>query len=139
MKNLRDTQKLARALVKKIILKDGPSVMALYGDLGSGKTTFVQFLAKALKVKEKILSPTFVIIKNFAFGDGRCLIHIDAHRLRSAKDLLALGLQDILRNKENVVVIEWPEKVERYLPRGTIRIFLKISGENERKAVTKNF
>ncbi|MBI2466032.1 MAG: tRNA (adenosine(37)-N6)-threonylcarbamoyltransferase complex ATPase subunit type 1 TsaE [Candidatus Sungbacteria bacterium] len=138
LKSLKDTQKLARDLAVEITTKGNPSVIALYGELGSGKTTFVQFLAKALKIKEKILSPTFVIIKNFACGDGRCLVHIDAYRLKSAKDLLALGLQDILRNKENIVVIEWPEKVEKYLPKDTIRVFLEVSGKNERKVIIKS-
>lgn len=139
MKNLKDTEKLARQISKEVCRKDGPSVVALYGDLGSGKTTFVQFLAKALGIKEKILSPTFVIIKNFTFGDGRCLIHIDAYRLKSAQDLLALGLKAILRNKENVVVIEWPEKIEKYLPSNTSRICFKVVGENARKVIMENF
>ena len=95
--------------------------MALYGNLGSGKTTFTQFLAKALGVKEKILSPTFVIMKTYKRDTNtrihandtnriRNLVHIDTYRLNSAKDLTSLGLKDLLKDKENILVIEWPEK-----------------------------
>ena len=148
LKSLKDTQKLARVLAEEMILKDGPSVVALYGDLGAGKTTFVQFLAKALGIKEKILSPTFVLIKTFEIRDAnprmhandtnrhtnkKFLVHIDTYRLKSAKDLLVLGLLDILKDKENITIIEWPEKIERYLPKNTKRIYFKTTGATKRK------
>ncbi len=146
LKNLKDTEKLARQLAKKVLQKGGPFVIALYGDLGAGKTTFARFLAKALGIKEKILSPTFVIIKTFSFprgqrmvGDFSVLVHIDAYRLKSAKDLTALGLKDLLKDRENILVIEWPEKVERYLPKNTVRIYFEVISEKERKAIIKNF
>ncbi len=156
LKNLKDTQKLAQKVTKEIVTKGYPSVVALYGDLGAGKTTFVQFLAKALGIKEKILSPTFVIIKIFDL-DARIysdplrqssseasqtrthadkfkrLVHVDAYRLKSAKDLLALGLRDILRDPENITIIEWPEKIERYLPKNTKRIYFETVGITQRK------
>ncbi len=152
MKNLKDTQKLAQDLAKKWSKKPGPLVIALYGNLGAGKTTFVQFLARALGVREKVLSPTFLIIKRFALdarirADGKLinadkprfkfLYHIDCYRLRSAKELLKLGLKDILRDKENIVVIEWPEKVSRYLPAHAKRIYFEVVGDKERKVVVK--
>lgn len=143
LKSLKDTQKLAVKIAKDLP-KGGPSVVALYGDLGSGKTTFTQFLAKAFGIKEKILSPTFTIIKTFPIpdsqrkiGDFSALVHIDTYRLKSAKELLGLGLKDILNNKNNITVIEWPEKIEKYLPKNTIRIYFNVVSEKERKVIIK--
>lgn len=142
LKNLEDTQKLAVKITKAVTRKGSPSIIALYGDLGAGKTTFVQFLAKALGIKEKILSPTFVIIKIYVLPTQarlgyKFLTHMDAYRLKSAKDLLSLGLKDLLKDKENIVVIEWPEKVERYLPKNTRRIYFEAVGPKERKVSIK--
>ena len=143
LKNIKDTQKLAKDLAKEILRKDRLSVVALYGILGAGKTTFVQFLAKALGVKEKVLSPTFIIMKTFALprrmGQFKFLTHIDTYRLTSAKDLLELGLKEILKDKENITIIEWPEKVARYLPKNTMNLYFRVMGEKERKVTTKNF
>lgn len=162
-KSLKDTRKIAEDLVQKV-RPSGACVIALYGDLGSGKTTFVQFFAKALGVKEKVLSPTFVIIKIFNLdarinadppakiseenlgGQARTnadkfgyknLIHIDTYRLAAAKDLLYLGFKDLLKNKENIILIEWPEKIEKLLPKNTIRICFEMIDEKERRIVTK--
>ncbi len=141
LKSLKDTQKLAVKIAKEISRKGGPSVIALYGDLGAGKTTFAQFLAKALGVKEKILSPTFLIIKTFYLskpvGNFKFLTHVDTYRLKSAKDLIVLGLKDLLKDKENITVIEWPEKIEKYLFKNTVRIYFSVVSEKERKATIK--
>ena len=148
-KSLNDTKKNAGDLAKKWIKEKGPVVVALYGDLGSGKTTFVQFFAKVIGVKEKVLSPTFVVIKTFKISDAntrihandanrfKFLVHIDAYRLKSAKDLLDLGFKDIIKDKGNIVLIEWPEKIERYLPKNAIKIYFKTMSEKERKIVIK--
>ena len=151
-KSLNDTKKIANDLAREIILKGGPSVIALYGDLGSGKTAFTQFFAKALGVREKVLSPTFVIIKTFSL-DARTyadltrtnadkfkykkLVHIDAYRLKSAKDLLDLGFKDIIKDKGNIVLIEWPEKIERYLPKNAKKIYFEVISKDERKITIK--
>ncbi len=153
LKNLKDTQKLAKRLAKEWLCQTGPLTIALYGGLGAGKTTFVQFFARAVGAKDKVLSPTFLIIKALCL-DARIdadqrriyadilkykrLIHIDCYRLKSAKELVALGLKDILRDKENIVVIEWPEKIARYLPGSTKKVWFEVVGEKERKIIIKN-
>ena len=141
LKNLKDTQKLAVKIAKEVTRQGGPAVVALYGDLGAGKTTLVQFLARALGVKDKVLSPTFVVIKTFVLpklvGGFKFLTHLDTYRLKSAKDLLGLGLKDLLKDKENIVVIEWPEKIEKYLPKNTVKIYFETVGPKERKVFIK--
>lgn len=145
LKSLKDIRQLAQNLIKKWQKNLGPLVIALYGDLGSGKTTFTQFLAKALKIKEKILSPTFVIIKTFSLpcsqrivSDFSALIHIDAYRIKTSKELLDLGLKEILANKQNIIVIEWAEKIEKYLPPNVKKIYFEVTSGKERKIIIQS-
>jgi len=132
------TKKFAAELAKKILKKrkaKNALVFALSGDLGSGKTTFVQGFLRALGVKRKITSPTFVIFKRFKIYDLRFknVYHIDCYRLQKPEDLLALGLREILQNSQNIVLIEWPEKIRRILPKNTIWLkFEHAEKENQR-------
>lgn len=108
--------------------------------MGAGKTTFVQGLAKALGIKAKIKSPTFTLIKKYpirlmslrAYGLAS-LYHIDCYRLRDHRDLKILGIYEILKNQENLVVIEWADRVKKILPRKHIRIHIDHIDENTRK------
>ena len=118
------TKNIAKTLAK--ILLEAQSVkraqvLALIGELGSGKTAFVQGFAKGLGIKERILSPTFIIMKKFEIGGSRYFYHIDCYRLDSPeKELLRLGFKDIIQNPKNIVAIEWADRVESLLPRNTI-------------------
>lgn len=108
-KSSAETKKLAQILAEFI---KPPLVIGLEGELGSGKTTFIQGLAKGLGIREKILSPTFVLMKKiFHF------YHIDCYRLNKPKDLLDLELKRILKDPKNIVVIEWADKVKKILPK----------------------
>jgi tRNA threonylcarbamoyladenosine biosynthesis protein TsaE len=110
------TQKVAELLVKTLSDKkySPPHVFALQGNLGAGKTTFIQGVAKALKIKQKILSPTFVIVKDFALpknSNFSKFYHIDCYRLN---DLQNYYLD--LRNNQNLkifIFIEWPERIKK--------------------------
>lgn len=146
-RNLRDTKKIASEMAKRIIKKEGPVVIALYGDLGSGKTKFTQFFARSIGIKDKILSPTFVVMKTFEkfstrakakIGNFKCFVHIDTYRLKSGKDLLDLGFKEILKDKNSIILIEWPEKIEKLLPSNTIKIHFKTISEKERKIKITN-
>jgi tRNA threonylcarbamoyladenosine biosynthesis protein TsaE len=141
-KNLKDTKKIASDVAKKLVKKSGPLVIALYGDLGSGKTTFAQFFAKSIGIKEKILSPTFVVMKTFEkfsprvktrMGKFKCFVHVDTYRLKSEKDLADLGFKEILKDQESIILIEWPEKIEKLLPKNTVKIYFETIGEKKRK------
>ncbi len=119
--------------------KTGALVIGLYGNLGAGKTTFMKFFALALGVKETIQSPTFVIMKFFRIPDHQYfkkLIHIDAYRLDSPDDLLKLGWAEIVANKENVVCVEWPERVASIMGEHFVLKFEHGEGEQERKIST---
>ena len=112
-------------------------IIALEGDLGSGKTTFIQGLTKGLQIKESVLSPTFLILKQFliSFKGYRNFYHIDAYRLKNPKELLELGFKDLINNPENIIVIEWADKIKKILPKNILRIKFKNLGKNKRKIV----
>ena len=106
-------------------------VVALSGELGAGKTTFVQGIAKALGVEESVTSPTFVLEKIYAL-DGRRfshLVHIDAYRLKGAHELESLGWKELLADSGNLILLEWPEHVAALIPEDAIRIRFDIAGD----------
>ncbi len=101
-------------------------VIALKGELGAGKTTFVQALAKQMGITETIQSPTYVLMKKYKLPEGlnpfghkrrfKTFIHIDAYRLKDAAEFAALKPEEFLNDPSNIVLIEWPERVEGALP-----------------------
>lgn len=110
-------------------------VLALKGELGSGKTTFVQGLAKGLGVQSRVLSPTFLVIKEFELPhtNKTMLYHIDCYRLESSQELLDLGFKSIVANPKNIVVIEWADRVKKILSKDTKWIHFFVTGENSRE------
>lgn len=135
-KSSNQTKKVAAILAKKFLAgkakRKKALVFALLGDLGSGKTTFVQGFLRALGIRKKITSPTFVIFKRLKIKDLRFknAYHVDCYRIQKPKDLSTLGLKEILANPQNIVLIEWAERIKRILPKNTI--WLKFEhGEKE--------
>jgi tRNA threonylcarbamoyladenosine biosynthesis protein TsaE len=116
-KNKEETQALATKIAKQL---KGGEVLALQGDLGAGKTTFTQGLAKALGVKVNVTSPTFVLLKIYKTKhiSIKQMIHIDAYRLNTGTDLEAIGWQEYLK-PDTLVVIEWADKVKSVIPKQT--------------------
>ena len=128
------TKGFAADLAKKIINasmgRKKALVLALQGDLGGGKTTFVQGLAKGLGIKEKILSPTFVVMKRFS-----TFYHFDCYRIQKPEEILSLGWQEIINEPQNIVVVEWAEKIKKLLPRDTLWLKFYFVSESKRKIV----
>ncbi|MDP3901307.1 MAG: tRNA (adenosine(37)-N6)-threonylcarbamoyltransferase complex ATPase subunit type 1 TsaE [bacterium] len=129
----KEMKKAAADMAVAIAKKRGnePRVFALKGELGSGKTTFAQGFAEGIGVKERVLSPTFVVMREFQIpGAKGKLYHIDAYRLQKEKDLLDLGWSDILKNPDNVVLVEWADRVKEILPPNTTWLrFENLGGE----------
>lgn len=126
--NLDETKKVAKILAKTIQLGD---VVAFSGDLGAGKTTFIGFLAEALGVKDQIASPTFALQKIYDIDGGK-FIHFDCYRLENDASVESIGLLEALDDDKAIVVIEWAEKVKKYLPPQTIWVNLDHLDENSR-------
>ena len=128
-KSIAKTQKIAKDLVKKIPKsKNHAFVIALEGDLGGGKTTFVQGLAKGLNIKEKITSPTFVIYKKY--GN---FYHFDCYRIEKPKEILNLGFKEIIQNPKNIIAIEWADKIKRIIPKHALWVSFKFVDQSKRE------
>lgn len=109
------------------------AVLALYGDLGSGKTCFVRGLAAALDVPGPVTSPTYTLIHEYASTPP--LYHMDLYRLRDADSLYTLGLDEYFEGG-GITVIEWADRVESLLPPQTLRLFFEIKTDPESRIIT---
>jgi tRNA threonylcarbamoyladenosine biosynthesis protein TsaE len=120
------TKNIAKTLAKTLLKtkqKRGARVLALAGELGSGKTTFTQGFAKGLGVKERILSPTFILLKEFEISHPffKTLYHIDCYRLDNpTKELLHLGFRKIIADPHAIVVVEWADRIKKILPKDVL-------------------
>ena len=106
-------------------------VCALHGDLGAGKTTFTQTLARMLGVEEVVTSPTFVVMKNYELANQSFekLIHIDAYRIEEIDEMRVLGFEELLGEKSTIMCIEWAENIAELLPVHTIHVRFELDGE----------
>lgn len=130
-KNLVDTQNLANEFASLLF---GGEVVTLCGDLGAGKTTFTQCLAKALGIKEPVTSPTFTLMNQYHSGRIN-LYHFDMYRIEDIDEILETGLTEYFGNKDGVCMIEWAENIKPLLPAKLIKINIKKLGETERKFI----
>lgn len=136
IKNLEELEGFAKSFLLKLKPHESKAiVVALSGDLGSGKTAFVKAVAKTLGVTETVSSPTFVIMKYYQLKtiDYRLLIHIDAYRLKNGAELLRLRFDELLDDPQNIIFIEWPEHVADALPKDVNKIFFQFIDETTRK------
>ena len=134
-KSVKKTQRIAADLAQKIIKTKKSAVIALEGELGAGKTVFVKGFAKALGIKSKIKSPTFVLMKKYKVPQGTNLYHLDCYRVGNHKDLKIPELKEILDMSHNhdIVLIEWAERVKEILPKKHITVHIDHISKNERK------
>jgi tRNA threonylcarbamoyladenosine biosynthesis protein TsaE len=116
------------------------TVLALSGDLGAGKTTFTQALAKALGVVETVTSPTFVVMKRYSLlrGHFSTLVHIDLYRIEDESELAPLRIREDIERPENLVVIEWPERAPSLIPAGAHHIHVTTEADTSR-TITHTF
>ncbi len=123
--------KLSRELAK---IK-GPAVILCRGDLGTGKTTFIQGFAKGLGVKGKVKSPSFTLMKEYKIKKAgfRKLYHIDCYRVNSSREVKSLiGREEILEKPQNIVIIEWGERADGAINKKTADIYFQTEGESKR-------
>ena len=109
----------------------GGEVIELIGDVGAGKTTFTKGIAKSLGITDEIQSPTFTISRVYE-GDKNNLVHYDFYRLNDA-GIMAIEMQDVIDDPNNITVIEWGEPVREVLPKKYITVKIKIISENIRE------
>jgi len=144
------TKKLGKNLAEKILRTEPLNkafIIGLEGDLGGGKTTFLQGFARGLGIRRRILSPTFVIMRKFKIPRGkivhyllstaRWFHHIDCYRITRPKQLLDLGFKKIISDPKNIVVIEWANRIKKILPKDVIWITFEFLDKNKRKISIK--
>ncbi len=138
--NLKEFQEAARVLARGLTpLPHRATVVGLVGNLGAGKTTFVQAVANALGINETLNSPTFLILKSYPLPSTlnpsayRLLHHIDAYRLKKSEELKNLGFEKLLADPTNLILIEWSDKVADLLPPNTPTILFEYIDEETRQ------
>lgn len=132
-----EMKRIAVDFVKSLSPKEKAVVVGLKGDLGSGKTTFAQYVAGILGVKETVTSPTFVIQKKYPLSEQKFknLVHIDAYRLEDSHELEVLRWKHTISDSKNLVLIEWPERVGEIMPKDAVEIYFEYVDENTREIV----
>ncbi len=158
--NPSETKKLGEKLAQEILcfsklsrpeqawcgvkrMKDSAFVLGLVGELGGGKTTFLQGFARGLGIKEKILSPSFVIMKRFDISYKtptafKSFYHIDCYRIEKIKEVLDLDFKEIISNPQNIVAIEWADRIWKILPKNTLILEFEFKNRNKRKVKIGN-
>lgn len=141
----KETQKIAYFFMQTVFRQYNPkkngSVISLEGPLGAGKTEFLKGIAKFLKLKEKVFSPTFLIMKSFSCPPAgrtgktnffKTLWHLDCYRIEKSKEIKELDFSEIIKNPQNLIFIEWGNKIKKILPKNHLKIVFKMAGENTR-------
>ncbi len=109
-----------------------PGIFAFYGEMGVGKTTFIQALCQELGVKETVSSPTFSIVNEYNYNINCKVYHFDFYRINSIEEVFDFGYEEYFA-EDNYIFIEWPELIENLLPENTIRVSISIGKDNVRK------
>ncbi len=136
--------RLARKLAKKHSRTSGALVIGLVGNLGAVKTTFIQSFARELGIKRRLTSPTFVIMRSYRLPNQsritnyQLLYHVDAYRIKNAKEIKSLGFDEIMNDPKNIILIEWADKIKKILPKETIWINFN-HGKKESERIIKIF
>lgn len=135
--NATDTQAIAAMFAQRLRAampsRQTALVVALQGPLGAGKTTFVQGMAQALGVTAQPKSPTFLLAKEYLIpGTPYHLWHLDCYRLQSHRDLVAIDMHRAFEDPANIIVVEWPERIDGGLPHDHIAIHMKHAGGDTR-------
>ncbi len=133
---------IARSLLEKAIdiQTDESTLITLEGDLGAGKTTLTQQIARELGVKANLISPTFVIMKKYDLPEQagarhkkfKYLVHIDVYRLSKSEELLKLGWLEIVKEKDTLIILEWPENVPECIPTNALKVKLTHQDDTTR-------
>ncbi|MBI5153309.1 MAG: tRNA (adenosine(37)-N6)-threonylcarbamoyltransferase complex ATPase subunit type 1 TsaE [Parcubacteria group bacterium] len=130
-----ETRQIAEEFARELLSETNAChVVSLEGELGAGKTTFMQGVGRGLGIRQQMTSPTFIIF--CVFDLKKCaykrLYHFDCYRLKSYEDLRALEFEDIIADPKNLVIIEWGDMIKEHLPKNTIQITFEVVSRDTR-------
>lgn len=135
-----ETKKIAKIFAEEVIKTkpgEGAFVVAFKGDLGAGKTTFIQGLAKGLGIRKKLVSPTFTLLRSYTIKTDTftAVHHFDCYRMGSEQEMKDLGFKKLLNEPKNIILIEWPERVQKVLPRNKVTVALEYGNSLNKRTV----
>ena len=132
---LESLSSVAAELMK---LLSKPSFVAIQGDMGAGKTTFVQALLREIGIKDPDGSPTYAIVHEYVSIEGTKAFHLDCYRIENERDLAQLGLDEVF--EENAYFfVEWPDKIEQILPEHANWLYIRCEPEGELREIVLNY
>ena len=139
-----ETKKIGYSLARKILRfrpQKNAIVVALAGELGSGKTTFIQGFFRGLGIRRRATSPTFIIIRRFALCRKKFanLYHIDAYRAGNPKEILKLDLAEIFIDPKNIGIIEWAGKIRKIIPKDALWIKFNHGQKRNERVIKPSF
>jgi len=130
-----DLEKIESAAQDFLQKYNGRKVFAFSGDLGAGKTTFINALCKDLGVTETVTSPTYSIIQEYSTENNAVIYHIDLYRIKSEREAMDAGIEDCL-NSDEICMVEWPERVPEIFPSDTIYTNIEVVSATKRNLKT---
>ncbi|MBQ9637588.1 MAG: tRNA (adenosine(37)-N6)-threonylcarbamoyltransferase complex ATPase subunit type 1 TsaE [Prevotella sp.] len=113
-------------------LEPAPRVIAFYGSMGAGKTTFIKALCEELGVSDVVTSPTFAIVNEYGAADGTAVFHFDFYRIRRLEEVYDMGYEDYFYRSDALCLIEWPELIEELLPDDALRVTISEKADGVR-------
>lgn len=125
---IEDLPRAARAFLAH---KGKANVVAFYGQMGAGKTTFITAVCRELGVKDVVNSPTFTIVNEYQTGDGKPVYHFDFYRINRLSEAMDIGLYEYFDSGE-LCLVEWPEMIEELLPEDTLKIQIMVEDADTR-------
>ncbi len=132
IENIDQIRSAAREFIEKVLPEH--SVIAFYGKMGAGKTTFIKALCAELGVNDEVTSPTFAIVNEY----GQNVFHFDFYRIKRLEEVYDLGYEDYFYRKDALCLIEWPELIEELLPDDTLRVEISEEADGTRKLIIDN-
>jgi len=119
---LADIERAASWILKK---SAGYSLIAFYGELGAGKTTLIQEICRQEGVEKQATSPTFALVNEYVSKDNRVIFHFDFYRLEDPEEVFDIGFEEYI-SSGNRCLMEWPDKIEPFLPEETLRLYIDV-------------
>ena len=129
---IRSVENIDEAAVEFLKRKQASTVIALYGEMGAGKTTFTKALCKVLGVVDGVNSPTFNLINEYRTDKGEVVYHFDFYRINKLEEAYDIGFEEFIESG-NLCIIEWPEKIEQILPSDTLRVKISVLKDGSRE------
>lgn len=126
--SLKEINKAAHELLN---LLNNKRVIAFFGEMGAGKTTFIKAICKALGVSDAVISPTFSIVNEYQSSSHGTIYHFDFYRIENIEEAYDFGYEEYFYS-QNYCFIEWPEKIKGLLPENTVSVKIEITGNTER-------